>query len=121
MFSGFRSLLSVSPAAACPRRGGVFWENLSVEDSGVGVSSTRHWLVDSGSAWDLVDASHVRHLKDIIRTPQYCPRLWTANSITSVEKEVPLYVPELDEGCVPFVLKDTPDVLAMGRRCMNEG
>ena len=85
------------------------------------MSSTRRWLVDSGSAWDLVDASHVKHLKGLIRTPQYCPRLWTANGITSVDREVPLYLPELNEECVPFVMKDTPDVLTMGRRCMNEG
>ena len=34
---------------------------------------------------------------------------------------MPLHVPELQEACVPFVLEDTPDVLALGRRCMEDG
>jgi len=32
-----------------------------------------------------------------------------------------LYLPELEEEFVPLILKDTPDVLTMGRRCMREG
>ena len=47
--------------------------------------------------------------------------MWTANGMTCVEQEVPLYISELDEQRVPFVLNSTPDVLTMGRRCMEDG
>ena len=59
-------------------------------------------------------------MEGMLRNPQYSPRLWTANGGTIVNQEVPLYIAELDEYCVPFVLKNTPDVLTMGRRCMND-
>ena len=61
------------------------------------------------------------HLQDLIRTPQYCPRLWTANGVTKADQEVPLFISELNEKCVTFVLKNTPDALTMGRRCMCDG
>ena len=78
-------------------------------------------MIDSGSGWDLVKASHVSHLQDLVRTPQYCPRMWTANGVIKADQEVPLYITELKEKFVPYILKNTPDVLTMGRRCMCEG
>ena len=114
-FLGLASLFSPCPAAACARRG------VSERESELGVSHSPRWLVDSGSGWDLVNESSVNHLKHAIRSPHYCPRLWTANGVTTVDSEIPLYLPELDEKFVPFVMKDTPDVLTMGRRCMREG
>ena len=102
---GLSSLFPLSVVAACAPRG------FSDESDEFGISETRRWLVDSGSGWDLVSSEHVSHLSDLIRKPQYAPRLWTANGVTTVNQEVPLYISELDEQCVPFVLKNTPDVL----------
>ena len=84
------------------------------DESDFGVSHTRRWLIDSGSGWDLVRADNVSHLQDLISAPQYAPRLWTANGVTKADQQVPLYIPELDETCIPFVLKNTPDVLTLG-------
>ena len=77
-------------AAAC--RSGSQWEV-----SGHGVSHTQRWMLDSGSGWDLVKASHVSHLQDLVRTPQDCPRMWTANGVIKADQEVPLYIAELKE------------------------
>ena len=112
---GLRSTFPPHPvAAAC--RSNAMWEG-----SGHGVSHTQRWMIDSGIGWDLVKSSHVSHLQDLIRTPQYCPRIWTANGVIMSDQEVPLYIAELQEKCVPYILKNTPDVLTMGRRCMCEG
>ena len=112
---GLQSMFPTHPSvAACPKGVGAM-------QSDHGISHTRRWLIDSGSGWDLVKASNVSHLYDLIRTPHYCPRLWTANGVTKVHQEVPLFIPELNENCVPFVLKNTPDVLTMRRRCMCDG
>jgi len=68
-----------------------------------------------------VQESRVAHLDDLIRTPHFNPRMWTANRVTRAEQEVPLCISELDDHRVPFILKSTPDVLTMGRRCMEDG
>ena len=47
--------------------------------------------------------------------------MWTANGVVKSDHEVPLYIAELDEKCYPYILKNTPDVLTMGRRCMCDG
>ena len=65
-------------------------------------------MIDSGSGWDLVKASHVSHLQDLIRTPHYCPRLWTANGVIKADQEVPLYIAELNEKRVAYILKIHP-------------
>ena len=111
---GLSSMFPPYPVASCAR-------NESQEGLHFGASHTKKWLIDSGCGWDLVQECHVAHLEDLIRTPQFTPRMWTANGVTRAEHEVPLYISELDEHCVPFILKSTLDVLTMGRRCMEDG
>ena len=111
---GLSSMFPSYPVASCVKVG-------SKGGFPFGVSHTKKWLIDSGCGWDLVQESHVAHLEDLIRTPKFKPKMWTAYGVTRAEHEVPLYISELDEQCVPFILKNTPDVLTMGRRCMEDG
>jgi len=97
---GLQTMFPPYPVASCAR--GEYQEGFDY-----GVSHTKKWLIDAGCGWDLVQASHVSHLTDLLRTPHFKPLTWTANGVTRAEQEVPLCISELDEHCVPLVLKST--------------
>lgn len=52
---------------------------------------------------------------------QQQPTLWAANGFTHVRHDIPLWMEPLMEVCNPYVMTDSPDVLSMGRRCIDQG
>ena len=47
--------------------------------------------------------------------------LATANDLVSGDKVLPQQIGELGEVAEPYVLDSTPDVLSIGRRCVEDG
>lgn len=71
--------------------------------------------------YDLVDAKNVSHLHKLLRPAEHQPTLWTANEITHVRNEIPLWVEPLQEVCNRYVMTDSPDMLSTGRRRIDQG
>ena len=78
------------------------------------------WLVDSGSALDLIDASRVKRFQQHIREREALV-LDTANGELIVDRDIPLHVGRLGENIAPLVLPATPDVLSLGGRVVLDG
>jgi len=80
------------------------------------------WLIDSGSAVDLVAADDVSPAwLDEVQTLQRPVKLATANGLMKVNKQVPMQVGVLLTEVTPLLLPNTPPVLSLGKRCMEEG
>ena len=80
----------------------------------------KSWLVDSGSGLDLIsrkDASEC--LGFIIRGINV--ELANANGQTSSDEFLPLVLKRLNEVIRPHILEDTPNVLSLGRRIVEDG
>ena len=80
----------------------------------------RHWLMDTGSAMDLIDeratepfAQHIEECEEV--------RLATANGVIGSRQRLEIHVEELDEDVTPLVLRKTPCVLSIGRRVVRDG
>jgi len=86
-----------------------------------GKSKNTRWLIDSGCGWDLVDKRNVTHLGNLMESISVGPKLWTANGVVQPDSQVPIFIPVLGTTYVPLVMQDSPDVLSLGRRCMEEG
>lgn len=52
-----------------------------------GVAKTRHWLVETGCGYDLVDAKSVSYLHKLVRPAEHQPTLGTANSHACEERD----------------------------------
>eukprot|EP00971_Amphidinium_carterae_P092319 1827943-Amphidinium_carterae.1 len=79
----------------------------------------RRWLIDTGSAYDLVST------KDAIEDPkkrlQKPLLMQTASGVMEANKRATEKVNTLRSTITPLLLDSTPDVLSVGRRCMTEG
>ena len=80
----------------------------------------RHWLMDTGSAMDLIDeraaepfAQHIDECEEV--------RLATANGIIGSRQRLEIHIEELDEDVTPLVLRNTPCVLSIERRVVRDG
>jgi hypothetical protein len=77
----------------------------------------RRWLADTGCGRDLVRTSLVvrrggeAYMR--MRAPKY---LNTANGLTSITKEVTLYLPQLDEMADMLCCQNTPSVISICKR-----
>ena len=82
-------------------------------------SPVQRWMVDSGCSNDLIDQLSAKNLPKI-KSP--CPMVFaTANGDVSAKTECPIFVAEINTTISPYVLECTPDVLSLGRRCVDEG
>jgi hypothetical protein len=82
----------------------------------------RRWLVDTGSAFDLVGRKDVPEAHLSAAEPARRPiQLKTANGVTTVDEEIILQCGPLKEHVYPLLLDSTPAVLSVGRRCMEDG
>ena len=81
------------------------------------------WIVDSGSGYDIVcdDAITGRDRESICQKP--APMVvQTANGTVDVDKQMTLTVKEGSTSRInALVMNDTPCVLSLGKRCMDEG
>ena len=79
----------------------------------------QRWMVDSACGNDLIDKHSAKSLPKI---PSPCPMVFhTANGSVSARTECPIYVKGIGRSISPYVLESTPDVLSLGRRCVDEG
>ena len=77
------------------------------------------WIVDTGSAQDLLTDHHVPdHYGYYSDNPI---RLITANGESSSVKQGKVKVPELNATVSPYLLQSSPPVLSVGLRCVEDG
>ncbi len=82
----------------------------------------RSWLLDTGCRYDLTTrASIPTHQVDSVYTTTMPILLATANGLVDGDKVVSQQIGELLEVAEPYVLDSTPDVLSIGRRCVEDG
>eukprot|EP00435_Cladocopium_sp_Y103_P055252 s90_g18.t1 len=80
----------------------------------------KKFIMDSGSGYDLI----TRRKVDRLDTETYegeTVNFHTANGITSTSQMTDLNFEVFDEPVKAHILEDTPSVLSMGKRCMEQG
>jgi hypothetical protein len=82
----------------------------------------RSWLLDTGCKYDLTTRASIplHQVDSIFRAPMPI-LLATANDLVQGDKVVAQQIGELGEVAEPYVLDSTPDVLSIGRRCVEDG
>ena len=80
----------------------------------------RRFILDSGSGHDLVSARKVERMSMKQRT---CDPIMfhTANGSTATQTEAEIDLGTFDMTSHAYVLDDTPSVMSLGKRCMEEG
>ena len=79
-------------------------------------------MLDTGCKYDLTTRASVPlHQHDRIYRAPAPIILATANGLSSGEKIVQQQIGELGEVAEPYILDSTPDVLSIGRRCVEDG
>jgi hypothetical protein len=82
----------------------------------------RRWLADTGCGHDLVQTSLVVRERGEayirLRAPKY---LTSANGLTSITKEMTMYLPQLDEMAEMLCCPSTPSDISIGKRCLEGG
>ena len=79
------------------------------------------WLMDTACPADLIDEKHTSNIKRHVRRNPNPPVFSTANGQTRPTMEVPITIPELNCDASPHVMKDSPNVLTIGYRVVEEG
>ncbi len=82
----------------------------------------RSWLMDTGCRHDLTSRASVpdHQLGSIFKAPIPIV-LATANGLSNGYKAIRQQIGELGEVAEPYILESTPDVLSIGRRCVEDG
>ena len=80
------------------------------------------WILDSGCDYDLVSEKTLspEERRNKKRTNSQ-KTLNTANGRMIVEEEATLSIPLLGDDVTALVLDNTPSVLSLGKRCMEQG
>ena len=77
------------------------------------------WIADTGSAQDLIARRELGHLK--ARPSERPINILSANGPSFAEEQCVFEVPSIASKAEPYVLPETPSVLSVGQRCMEEG
>ena len=77
------------------------------------------WLMDTGCGQDLINESMLEGYTT--SNLDHPVTFLTANGKVKVHKTVPMYSKAMGGHMTPFLLTDTPPVLSVGRRCMEQG
>jgi hypothetical protein len=101
--------------------GGVYDQELQAAPARANPRIVQLWLIDTGCAHDLVSLEDVLHTRDRLYALNKHLTFETANGGTVSTHAAPMYISELKENIIPFVLKDTPAVLSIGERTMTKG
>ena len=80
----------------------------------------RRFIMDSGSGHDLISSTRVDRM-DIDTYQSSRVNFHTANGITSTSTMVDLDFDTFNEPAKAHVLEDSPSVLSLGKRCMEQG
>ena len=85
--------------------------------------SALEFLADTGSEEDLLSASDKRahYPRSEPHDAETPVNLITANGPTSADKTANVEVPELDSNLDFYLLKSTPPVVSVGKRCLDQG
>ena len=82
-------------------------------------SHPMEWIGDTGSAQDLISE---RELADLVPFESDCPiNISTANGPGYANRQCEVGVPSINSVAKPYVLPNTPSVLSVGQRCMEQG
>ena len=82
----------------------------------------RSWLLDTGCRYDLTTRSSVpEHLQGMILPAPVKITLATANDLAYGTQIVRQQIGEFGEVAEPYILDCSPDVLSIGRRCVEDG
>ena len=80
------------------------------------------WLVDTGSGQDLISEGMLKSAKAKNRRLSDTPIcLATANGSTRADEVADVTVDALHQDFTPYILDETPPVLSVGVRCMEQG
>ena len=91
------------------------------ESSGDNDNEGHQWIMDTGCGSGLISKAKVED-NNLRRSKAKNPtQFQTANGNTKGLDVVTMNIVEFDESVEPYVLLDTPSVLSIGRRCMQEG
>ena len=80
----------------------------------------KKFIMDSGSGHDLIAQKKVDRM-DIEMYEDETVNFHTANGVTSTSKMTDLQFNVFEESVKAHVLEDTPSVLSMGKRCLDQG
>ncbi|CAE8641625.1 unnamed protein product [Polarella glacialis] len=96
---------------------------LDVNDElGVSHGCIAAWIADTGSANDLVKVAQLsRKEVKTVETHAVKARLATANGVICADKTAMISVPKLNLSVRPLLLDNTPNVLSVGRRVVEDG
>jgi len=82
----------------------------------------RRWLVDTGCPFDLIAHKELdAHEETFIKKATKLIRLSTPNGIVDADKMVSFRIPMLDGNIDAHIMKSSPTVMSIGRRCMTMG
>ena len=101
-------------AAACARAA-------AATSKGPILSKITTWLMDTGSAIDLVSVKDVDPMKHLIVSSGKPLQLWTANGLSWVNDEIAFKEHALGQTIKPYVVQSSPAVLSIGWRCLELG
>ena len=81
----------------------------------------RRYLSDSGATFDMLDPNDLGDEELAGRRPGNKVRVNSASGPITISEVVPLRLQSLDVQMEPYLVKGSPPVSAMGRRCMIDG
>ena len=105
---GCKPCIPADLTVACPARSSSKFPTLDIK-----------WVGDTGSAHDLISERDLSGMK--ARTWDHPITIMTADGPSSAGKQIAVNVPSIGIASDPYVLPDTPAVLSIGQRCMDEG
>ena len=77
------------------------------------------WIADTGSAQDLFSQSMLGEVKEFKSDRPI--NMITANGPNYADKQCKVRVPSINTTAEPYVLPDSPSVVSVGQKCMEEG
>ena len=77
------------------------------------------WIADTGSAQDLVSRNEIQGVNDFESSKPV--NMMTANEPNYADRQSRIYIPSIGSTTEPYVLSDSPSVLSVGQKCMDEG
>ena len=78
-------------------------------------------LFDSGSGLDVIGLDALSNYLDYLFESPTPITVWTANGKTIAKYQVRIYIEALNEVVTPYVLKDSPNLLSIGKRAEKFG